>query len=176
MQRELVRCVEIGLSIRPWQFTNLNRPTRLKNRIARQHGLRVVETVRHHANVASKVCGYGRRVAGFSHADAVAYGAAALKKLRLLQSLYVWSPSILVVDSIVVHEKDELGHIGLPLRRTKPSWSKSGSKIWAARRSAGPSMPWLRPEATSLWLGVDAPALLCGCISEAAFRGRQGRF
>src|SRR5690348_15770586 len=72
------------------------------------------ETVRAHPHIAGKVGGHWRGNASFSYTSAIADRAASLEMAARLQLSEVWPPIGCAVVRIVVHEKNVIGHIGLP--------------------------------------------------------------
>jgi hypothetical protein len=104
------------LSVRSREFPDLHRSARLEERIANQQGFRLIEAFGTDPDVAGQVRRYRREFAALSCADTAAYGASAFKESTLLQLVEVWSPGHVVIVCVIVHQKDVLGHIDLPMR------------------------------------------------------------
>src|SRR5215470_5595494 len=105
-------------SARPRQLADLYRSARLEYWIARQQGFCLFEAVGIHPNVACQVPGDRLGRAVLAGADAITDRAAALKAPALPQLMQIGPPGIVVSIAIIVHQKDVVGHGGLPMLRS----------------------------------------------------------
>src|SRR5882724_6822989 len=135
------------LSIGRRQFADLDRPAGFEVRIADQQGLRLVEILGAHPQVAGQMRRHRSGHAALAHAHALADGAAALEASGLLQLVEIGLPVGLADDGVIVHDEDVLGHVDLLSRSSQISkvdearpgpWPKGSRARSLSEAPAGP--------------------------------------